>query len=341
MSKLLRMRILYVNKNVNLSPPIINGLRDLGHEVDVLISSLPKPICKKNYYHRAMNIFFRVFRKDRSYFERANAKAFQNFAEKQLKNHKYDISFFIRADQFSERLVKKIRKRTQKMVNYQWDGLDHYPKIFDYFRFFDRLLVFTSDDIKKYSTYKLYPLPIFHHGTGQENFMEFHYDFFYCGVGLEERIRLSKNLEEFCVVNNLKFKALLTIPSNVKEVETESVSLIQRVVTLKENENLAKLARVVVDYKLGNHNGIAFRYYECMKNEKKMITNNKHIKDYEFYHPNNIFICDFKNFNGLNEFLEKPYHSLDPKMVNKYGINNWVRYALDLPPYEKLTLPNC
>ena len=63
------------------------------------------------------------------------------------------------------------------------------------------------------------------------------------------------------------------------------------------------------------------------------------MKNYDFYHPDNIFITDFENFNGLKEFLEKPYHKIDRKIVEKYGIKNWLNYALDYGDYEAINLP--
>lgn len=334
------MKILYVNKNINLSAPIIAQLEKMGFDVDVLIEKLPSRATKKNLRHRLMNIFYRVVKNDKTYFEKTDKRNFEKLVNRNLRRKEYDIAFFIRADMYPEDFIKKVRNRTKKMVNYQWDGLDVYPKIFEYFKYFDRLLVFNSYDIKKYPQYPLVPLPIFHYSKGkifdkskQER------DLYYLGVGLEERIELARNIEKYALENHLKFKGILTIPDFKKEERSECVILQHKVVSLEENEKYAETSNAIVDFKLAEHNGVAFRYFECMNREQKLVTNNHHIEKYEFYHPDNIFICDFKDFTGLKEFLEKPYHKLDRVLVEKYGIENWVKYALDLPPYEKIDLP--
>lgn len=334
------MKILYINKNTNLSTPIVKNLKEMGMEVDVLIEELPDPINKNKIEHKIKNILYRTIKKDKNYFLKLEKIKFQKFAEKRLKNKEYDIAFFIRADMYSEKLIRKIRKQSKKMINYQWDGLDYYPKIFDYFKYFDRMLVFNSYDIKKYPQYNLIPLPIFHYGEiSKDEKLPAKYDFYYLGVGLNERIELAKNIEQFATDNGLSAKLILTVPEFKKEQKTAYLSLQHDVVSLQENEIYMNESNVVVDFKAGNHNGVAFRYFECMRREQKLITNNTHIKDYEFYHPNNIFLCDFKDFSGVMDFLNKPYHKLDSQMVAKYSIKNWLKYALDIPPYSTLDLP--
>lgn len=91
--------------------------------------------------------------------------------------------------------------------------------------------------------------------------------------------------------------------------------------------------------KLSYHSGLSFRFFEGLYHEKKVITDNIFVKNYDFYHPDNIFITDYKKFDGLKEFLEKPYFPVDQKIVSKYGFDNWIRYVLNLPNYEPINLP--
>jgi hypothetical protein len=76
-----------------------------------------------------------------------------------------------------------------------------------------------------------------------------------------------------------------------------------------------------------------------MNYEKKLITNNSSVKNYDFYHSDNIFITDYINFDGLEEFLAKPYQKIDEKMVQKYGFENWIKYVLNDGKYQNISLP--
>ena len=312
----------------------------MGFEVDVLIDSLPESLDKSSIIHKIGNIFSRLVLKDKNYFIKKEKAIFEKYAENRLKNKAYDIAFFIRADMYSENLLKKVRKQSKKMVSYQWDGIDMYPRILDYYKYFDRKLVFDGNDVRKYSKYHLLPLPIYHytenvfHDPGKEEI-----DLFYVGVGLEERIKMSFNIEKYAKENDLKFTAILTIPDFREEKKTESVSLQHKGISLAENEKYTSKSKAVVDFKMDSHNGVAFRFFECLNQEQKFVSNNHNLKDYDFYHPDNIFITDFEDLTGLKEFLQKPYHKIDRKIVEKYGIKNWLKYALDYGDYESINLP--
>jgi hypothetical protein len=331
------MKLLYVNKNLNLSKPIIEQLRKMGFEVDVLIESLPPAFDKSSVIHKIANILHRVILKDKTYFIKKEKQHFEKFADKKLKNKNYDIAFFIRADMYSEKLIRRVRKQTKKMISYQWDGLEMYPRIFGYYKYFDRKLVFDSRDIRKFPHFQLLPLTNFHYSENGLKTAEF--DLFYVGVGLEERIKMTYNVEKFANENFLKLKAILTIPEFRDEVKTESVSLQYTGISLEENENYASKSRSVFDFKIPSHNGASFRVFECLGKGQKLISNNHNLKDYDFYHPDNIFITDFEDFTGLKEFLQKPYHKIDQNIVEKYGIKNWLNYALDYGDYEPINLP--
>ena len=45
------------------------------------------------------------------------------------------------------------------------------------------------------------------------------------------------------------------------------------------------------------------------------------------------------NLNGIEEFLDKPYKPIDPKIKQKYSFSNWIKYLLNLKPYTEITLP--
>ncbi|MCD9854169.1 hypothetical protein LUD75_05610 [Epilithonimonas sp. JDS] len=332
------MKLLYINKNINLSKPIVSQLINMGFEVDVLIDSLPPMIDNSSLVHRIKNIFYRLVLKDKTYFIKKEKQVFEKFAEKRLQNKKYDIAFFIRADMYSEKLISRIRKQSKKMICYQWDGLEMYPRIFEYFKYFDRKLVFDANDISKFPQYDLLPITNFYYSENVYDSRKV-LDFFYVGVGLDERIKWAYNIENFAKKHQLTFKAILTVPEFRDEVKTESVSLQHRAISLEQNEKYASTAKAIIDFKMESHNGASFRVFECLQKEKKLVSNNYNLRKYDFYHPDNIFLTDFEDLNGLEEFLQKPYHKIDRKIVEKYGIKNWLNYALDYGNYEPINLP--
>lgn len=166
------MKILYINKNIELSKPIVNQMIKMGFEVDVLIESLPNALNKSAFSHKIGNVFSRLILKDKNYFIKKEKQIFEKFALKRLKNKTYDIAFFIRADMYSENLIKRVKKQTKKMINYQWDGIDIYPRILDYYKYFDRFFVFDKADMRKYKNLNLLPLTNFYYSDRRKKTLQ-------------------------------------------------------------------------------------------------------------------------------------------------------------------------
>ena len=63
---------------------------------------------------------------------------------------------------------------------------------------------------------------------------------------------------------------------------------------------------------------------------KKLITNNIYIKEYDFYNPHNIFILQERNISELKEFLELPTIEINQKIKNKYRFSGggWLKEFL-------------
>ena len=63
---------------------------------------------------------------------------------------------------------------------------------------------------------------------------------------------------------------------------------------------------------------------ESLSFRKKLITNNPHIKEYNFYRSNNIFILGEDNPEYLKDFLEKEYEDIPFGIIAEYDVNAWI-----------------
>src|SRR5690606_41602551 len=90
------------------------------------------------------------------------------------------------------------------------------------------------------------------------------------------------------------------------------------------------LFRSLIDLVRPNQTGLSFRFFEAMAFEKKIITNNKYVKDFDFYNPSNILILE-DNFDDIDsEFLNTPYIPVPEEIYNKYTLENWVNTVFHL-----------
>ena len=94
--------------------------------------------------------------------------------------------------------------------------------------------------------------------------------------------------------------------------------------------NFTKKAAILLDIKTIEHSGLSFRIFEAIKYEKKLITDNPCVKQYDFYHPNNFYVFEDDNFEGLTEFLENEYMPLAKNIKEKYSFESWVKCALEV-----------
>lgn len=90
-------------------------------------------------------------------------------------------------------------------------------------------------------------------------------------------------------------------------------------------ENIRNVSRCscVVDITAGQA-GISLRPLEALFFDKKLITNNKSIKEYSFYHPSNIFVLEEDNLNDLPAFVNAPVSVISKNIKEAFDINTWI-----------------
>ena len=66
-------------------------------------------------------------------------------------------------------------------------------------------------------------------------------------------------------------------------------------------------AKCILDSAQAGQSGLTIRVFETLGAKKMLITTNKDIVNYDFYHPNNIFILGKDIMDELRSFLDAPY----------------------------------
>ncbi|TCP95020.1 hypothetical protein EDC44_11279 [Cricetibacter osteomyelitidis] len=101
-----------------------------------------------------------------------------------------------------------------------------------------------------------------------------------------------------------------------------------KALSFEENLQKVKNCKVVADFVNSAHSGLSFRIFDALCFNKKLITTNKTIQNYDFYHPNNIFIWENNNTDELIEFLAKPYVPIDETIKQYYSFTAWIKRIL-------------
>ena len=214
------------------------------------------------------------------------------------------------------------------MVDFQLDGLSVSSKILDYQKYFDRIFVFDPEDVKRHPSYNLVFLPNCYFGEPDFSIPS-EIDLLYIGQYLDERNVQLKNLHQYLEEHQLSYTSHTSLyrgrcfePLHPKVLQHKTST------SYEGNLDFVKKSKIIIDFKRKEHNGLSLRFFEAMQYGKKIITDNVSVKNYEFYHPNNIFVTDFVHLDGILEFIQKPYHPLPETLIEQYGFKNWIKVIL-------------
>ncbi|WP_424411593.1 hypothetical protein ACPEER_00125 [Pasteurella sp. PK-2025] len=295
-----------------------------------------------SFFSRLKVKFRQIFLKDKQAKLKLQSELLQKKFEDQIKDQKFDYALFFLAQNFSLDFIHYIRKRVNKggMVNYQWDGMNRYPLIYDRLKFFDRVFVFDPDDVDIANN--LLPTTSFYFDNDIIE-LPIEHDFYFLGTHIDDRYHKIVEFANFADKQGWKLNFQIFCPKGINRCQGLYPSSIVLFDTCKtksypENLQISRRSKVLVDFVISTHKGLSLRTFEALAHDKKLITTNKEIKKYDFYHPNNIFVLD-DNLDKLTDFLNKEYIKIDPKIKEKYGFSNWIKYVLDINPHQKISLP--
>ena len=85
---------------------------------------------------------------------------------------------------------------------------------------------------------------------------------------------------------------------------------------------------IILDIAKPNQHGLSFRIFESLGMNKKIITNNRSVMEYDFYNPNNILVIDFDNLIIPKSFFETPFQPIDEAIKQKYHLRSFVQTVI-------------
>ncbi|QTV04560.1 hypothetical protein [Faecalibacter bovis] len=323
--------ILFIYKNKNLADQFVKHFKLNGYSIHQFYDE-ELPYYKFSKLQQLENIFYRIFKRDTQHIHKIEQRNFISVTNKKLKkleqkNLKFDFCFVIRGDLIPENVIRYARSISDKMVDYQLDGLSVSKKILDYDYLFDQIYVFDDKDVLDYPGYNLKSITncFFEENTNVNKSI----DFSYIGVNTENRFNILNNLYD--ILKDLDKNYVINFYLKQDEFHSkfsEKLIMINDSLNYKNCLEISNRTKVLIDLKRQEHNGLSLRFFEALNYKNKIITNNNSVLNYDFYHPDNIYITDYKNYEGLEEFLSKPYFMIDENIIIKYRFDNWIKNIL-------------
>lgn len=250
----------------------------------------------------------------------------------------YKYILVIQGEGVSPQLLTILRTNfpSALFVLYMWDSFRNKKSLIPNLDYFDRCLTFDPDDAQQYGMV-FRPL-FFSPGFSRAPMQNFDYGLSFIGTAHSDRYKIVSQVTsglselERCYVylylqapwvywaHKIGNRAFRGARAEDFKYSPLSKAEVQRVF-------FSSMA--VIDIEHPAQTGLTMRTFETIGSNKKMITTNQRVRDYDFYNDENIFVLDRKNIRRVpKSFFKKPYTPVKESIYSKYSLSGWIEEIL-------------
>lgn len=308
---------------------ILGKMQQLGASVDYYDE---RP--KNNFITKAAIRIDRRLMKNRikSYY----FKIFEKTAEKE-----YDYIFVVNIEAMLPELLGILRKQQPgaKFVLYMWDSIQNKKQTLESLPFFERICSFDPNDAKNIPGVIFRPL--FYIDKYAENRIlgsRISTDLSFVGTVHSDRYSLIEELKSQMKGLGITSYFFMFFPSRIlflykklKEIKFRKAKLNEfNFKPLSQADTLQHImsSNVVLDIQHPAQTGLTMRTIEILGADKKLITTNADIVNYDFYDSQNIHLIDRHNPVLDRLFFEMAYKPVNADIKYKYSIEGWLKELL-------------
>lgn len=249
----------------------------------------------------------------------------------------YDYLFVIAPETMTPDFLMELKLKNQKIVKilYLWDSIKNKKNVSIIIEHFDK--VFTFDRFDSAVNEKIAFLPLFYISaySNKGNTCNNHYNLAFIGTAHSGRFKIVNAISKMIRVENKENFLFFFSPSKLvfllKKLLTNELNGLSikdisfKPMTSSDIFSVLSNANIIIDIEHPSQNGLTMRTIEMLGMQKKLITTNKNVVDYDFYHPNNILVIDRNEPHIPADFIETSYQPLDEAIRQKYSISVWIK----------------
>ena len=313
------MRITLVSfDNWGLNEGIATVLKQEGHTVNHIdfnsfVYKYPNPLYK--IYNFVLKFFFKKNIKN-IYYGKEIINRLKQIGEKQ------DFILTIKGDFIDKKYLKELKNHTTKSIGFFNDSATRCPKINKVASSFDQGFSFEKDDCKKLNL-KFASNWIYKESRNSEQ--TFDYQVFNIS-SKDKRLPVISKIVSELKSKDIKYK-IMVLDKNHNSNEND-IEFFSKKISLNEISKYIEKSKALLDVNREGQLGLTFRIFESIGLEKKLITTNPDIVNYDFYNPNNILVIDEENPVIPVSFFESDYEKLPEEIYKKYTIKGWIENVL-------------
>jgi hypothetical protein len=260
----------------------------------------------------------------------------------EVKANEYDVVFILNPEGMLPEIIQQFREhfKTAKFVLYMWDSIKnrkHTPSVLHYF---DVKYSFDQHDSHFFPGVKFRPL--FYTDPYKEASsysMPLEFDLAFIGTAHSDRYFLLKKIQKQLTAEKLKYFYFLfltsskyywfrkmTEPSFLAKAKIKDFAF--KPISPQEIIDVFARSKAILDINHPKQTGLTIRTLEVLALQKKIITTNAAIKDYDFYDASNILVIDRNNPIIDLDFFNVPFKKTPPDILYNYSIEGWLAEVL-------------
>lgn len=250
----------------------------------------------------------------------------------------YNLVFILKGECLSSDALMKIRTKnpSAKYILYLWDSLARIKGVAEKFCFFNR--IYSFDRIDCLTNEELIFNPLFfrdeYNNTATNEVLL--NDVYHLGWYHSDRLKLIKKLSSFCEKNFLRSRLLLFTGYfsylfqrlSGGELKSNRKYLIFKALSTEENRKNILHSKAVLDISHPKQSGLTIRTIELLGMNRKIITTNQDITNYDFFCSENVLLIDREAPVFEIFFFSTNYKPIPSEIKEKYNISNWLKRML-------------
>ncbi|QCE40279.1 hypothetical protein E9099_02200 [Psychroserpens sp. NJDZ02] len=234
-----------------------------------------------------------------------------------------DFIFTIRPDLLKNKTLAVLKSSAKHNIAFYYDSITRFSRKGDILPYFDKVYSYDKEDIE------VHGFDFLTNYIYQESNITQHEYIFFNISSYDFRFKSLDKLAKYINDKGWSSKILVHHPDESIE-KSEYLEIINQIKSVSEINDLMKHSKIIIEIQRNDQIGLSFRIFEALGHNKKLITTNKDIVNYDFYNPQNILVIDENYIEIPEDFVNTPYQPVDEAILDKYRIDNWVKPIFNL-----------
>lgn len=221
-----------------------------------------------------------------------------------------------------------------KVLLYMWDSIQNKIGTKKYLPYCHRIFTFDPGDKKYDDRIEFCPLFYLNEYSLLDTADSYDYDLSFIGTAHSDRYILASSIRNqienvggkvflYFYLQSRKLYLYLKL-TNVHFRLTHVNQFQYKPLSSKETMEIIKKSRIVLDIQHPKQTGLTMRTLEVLGAQRKLITTNVEVSNYDFYNAQNILIVDRNNPSIPFEFITSPYVPVEESIYKKYSLDGWL-----------------